>query len=330
LALLEGGFGGLILSSTMTEPDVPSPTALVFSALMGNQVQFFAATAGREDAIPLAFDLTAVNLPEPTPAPEVTVAQLVPLRSSSLSLAGTLLVTSLQTFTAESVFQAGGSEANAAIVMLIGPATLVGQRVPGPDIVAPDDTGSDAVAEADYSPAQTEAKQAESASRTDAIWKRYLLGTDEAEEPQNSKDSANPPSTAPNGPSALVVPPHTIKPLPETGSRLKPREAADAVDMVLDSLTEAATSPDRATTAMLCVLAHPAPEAARSVGVTPVAPVAPDPAHAYDVPSSRAPEFMHDKRIAVPISMVVASVVAFRVFPSRQRRTQGAWTAFVK
>ena len=46
LALLQGGPDGLNLSSTMTERDVPSPTALVFSAFTAGQVEFLAATAG--------------------------------------------------------------------------------------------------------------------------------------------------------------------------------------------------------------------------------------------------------------------------------------------
>jgi hypothetical protein len=45
LALLQGASDGLSLTSTLTERDVPSPTSLVFPALTGGQVQFFAATA---------------------------------------------------------------------------------------------------------------------------------------------------------------------------------------------------------------------------------------------------------------------------------------------
>ena len=50
LALFEGGPEGLSLTSTATEPNLPDPTALAFSALTGGQVQFYAATAGRESA----------------------------------------------------------------------------------------------------------------------------------------------------------------------------------------------------------------------------------------------------------------------------------------
>ena len=50
LALFEGGPDGLGLMSATTEPNLPDPTALAFSALTGGQVQFYAATAGRESA----------------------------------------------------------------------------------------------------------------------------------------------------------------------------------------------------------------------------------------------------------------------------------------
>ena len=57
LALFEGGADGLTLISTATEPDLPSPTALVFAGLTGGQVQFYAATEGREAAALVALSL---------------------------------------------------------------------------------------------------------------------------------------------------------------------------------------------------------------------------------------------------------------------------------
>ncbi len=57
LALFEGGQDGLSLMSAQVEPDLPSPTALAFSALTGGEIQFYAATAGREAA-----DLVSLNL----------------------------------------------------------------------------------------------------------------------------------------------------------------------------------------------------------------------------------------------------------------------------
>src|SRR5271157_2529027 len=49
-ALLEGSEQGLTLTYSETNPDLPCPTALAFSALTGGQIQFYAATAGREAA----------------------------------------------------------------------------------------------------------------------------------------------------------------------------------------------------------------------------------------------------------------------------------------
>ena len=50
LALFEGGAEGLSLISVEVEPNLPDPTALAFSALTGGEVEFYAATAGRESA----------------------------------------------------------------------------------------------------------------------------------------------------------------------------------------------------------------------------------------------------------------------------------------
>ncbi len=57
LALYEGGDDGLDLVSVESEPDLPDPTDMAFSALTGGEVEFYAATAGREEA-----DLVALSL----------------------------------------------------------------------------------------------------------------------------------------------------------------------------------------------------------------------------------------------------------------------------
>ena len=51
------GPDGLGLAAAATEPNLPDPTALAFSALTGGQVQFYAATAGRESAELVALSL---------------------------------------------------------------------------------------------------------------------------------------------------------------------------------------------------------------------------------------------------------------------------------
>src|SRR5262249_33007576 len=57
LARFEGGPDGLTLASAASEPSLPEPSALIFSALSGGQVQFYAATAGREAAELVALSL---------------------------------------------------------------------------------------------------------------------------------------------------------------------------------------------------------------------------------------------------------------------------------
>ena len=97
LALFEGGQGGLTLMSTQTEPNLPSPTDLAFSALTGGQVQFYAATAGREAA-----DLVALNLGDRTRSRSHCRARQTPSRSSSRSEGSSLpLVAVVLTLTIE-------------------------------------------------------------------------------------------------------------------------------------------------------------------------------------------------------------------------------------
>ena len=98
LALFEGGADGLSLISTATDPDLPSPTALVFAGLTGGQVQFYAATEGREAAALVALSLSgasAAPCPRSRPSRRPAVAQLVPLQESSLALVGTLLIVTI-------------------------------------------------------------------------------------------------------------------------------------------------------------------------------------------------------------------------------------------
>src|SRR5262249_26279899 len=90
------------------EPDLPSPTALEFSGLSGNQVEFYAATEGRESAILVALSLggqSALPPPftDPPPSPvETGVAHLVAIDDSSLALVGSLLIVTIETPTEES------------------------------------------------------------------------------------------------------------------------------------------------------------------------------------------------------------------------------------
>ena len=101
LALFEGGPEGLSLMSTEIEPDLPSPTALAFSALTGGQVQFYAATAGRESAelvslSPRRRRRRPRSVPSPRRASLTTVVQLVSLHDTSLPLVATVLTLTIE------------------------------------------------------------------------------------------------------------------------------------------------------------------------------------------------------------------------------------------
>ena len=57
LALFEGSDEGLTLTYSETYTDLPSPSALVYAGLAGGDVQFYAASAGREAAVLVALSL---------------------------------------------------------------------------------------------------------------------------------------------------------------------------------------------------------------------------------------------------------------------------------
>ncbi len=130
LALLEGGDGGLTLASTQVEPDLPAPTALAFSALTGGQIQFYAATAGRE-----AVDLVALNLATESsfqvalPTPSSTVAQLVSFHDSSLPLVASVLTLTIEVSGDELSVPSDGAENAGTGAFLAGSGITVGQSV---------------------------------------------------------------------------------------------------------------------------------------------------------------------------------------------------------
>ena len=130
LALFEGGQDGLSLMSAQVEPDLPSPTALAFSALTGGEIQFYAATAGREAA-----DLVSLNLAADTsvqvalPGPSNTFAQLVAFEGSSVPLVATVLTLTIEVSGDESGLPSGGAENGGTGAFLAGSGITVGQSV---------------------------------------------------------------------------------------------------------------------------------------------------------------------------------------------------------
>ena len=188
LALFAGGPGGLGLAAAASEPNLPDPTALAFSALTGGQVQFYAATAGRESAelvaLSLGFD-TGLSSLSAASFSASSVAQLVPLSESSLPLVATVLTFTITVSGDE--FNLGLAEAEAAF--LPGTGATVGQGIssqggsgPGGD----DDTVSD----------EPEAGVAGSVPAVIAPWERFVIGLDKALE-QFWRDNPNGVSGAP-------------------------------------------------------------------------------------------------------------------------------------
>ncbi len=57
LALFEGSATGPLLVSSVSTPDLAGPTALAFAGLAGDEVDFYAATAGKQAAVAVALDL---------------------------------------------------------------------------------------------------------------------------------------------------------------------------------------------------------------------------------------------------------------------------------
>ena len=178
LALFEGSSAGLTLTSSETAPDLPSPTALAFSALTGGQVQFYAATEGQEAAALVALSLGGGEVSPLSSAPASPtssgVAQLVPLQESSLALVGTLLTVTIES-SAGALPNAGETEALAALALSSAAPVSLGQPVFGQGgLVGPGSDGDE----------QEPAISGEPAARPgipDApAWQRYTLGTDEA------------------------------------------------------------------------------------------------------------------------------------------------------
>jgi hypothetical protein len=174
LALFEGGDQGLTLTSSQTNPDLPSPSAIVYAGLAGGDVQFYAASAGREAAALVALSLGGEIAPLAAPAAPSTpvVAQLIPLQESSVTLVGSLLITTLPSNEAE--VSLGRAETEVA--------ATVSQSSSGP--VAPNQSvlveiRSDETGGGDEAPAQAPAARAE-AEAPAGFWQRHVLGTDEA------------------------------------------------------------------------------------------------------------------------------------------------------
>jgi hypothetical protein len=215
LALFEGSDQGLALTSSAIEADLPSPTALAFSALSGGEVQFYAATAGVEAAALVELSLASsapgappppipvpptptptspvaappVGLQEPSEAaplpgpvaPETpVVAQLVPLQASSLALVGTLLITTLPSSGNAANLGTTETEATSAVAAAVAPASGTPAASVGQGVLPLG--GNGATAGGDQEPDTQQAAPAPVAQAPPGAtpWQRFVLGTDEA------------------------------------------------------------------------------------------------------------------------------------------------------
>ena len=188
----KGGAEGLTLTSSETNADLPSPTALAYSALTGGQIQFYAATAGREVATLVDLSLGGETQPPP---PTNNLAQLVPLQQSSLAVVGTLLVTMIESPGAEVNLSPAETETTTALAFSL--ATPVGQGTPGQG-------GNDNAGGGGDEEAGTPADAAANRAGPDASsWQTFVLGTDEAlEQFQRERQGLSPESGDLNAGSA--------------------------------------------------------------------------------------------------------------------------------
>ncbi len=195
LTLYEGGPDGLGLMSVENEPNVPDPTALAFSALTSGQVQFYAATSGRESAelvaLSLSVEVATVTGPA-SPSPSPTSVQLVALNDNALPLVATVLTLTINVSSEELGFGLAESEALAVAASLSGTGISVGQ---GPIPQRVGGAGADGEGVTD----ESEAGKAGAGPGVLSPWERFILGLDEALDEFRRQ---NAPGGSGSGPSA--------------------------------------------------------------------------------------------------------------------------------
>jgi len=342
LALFEGGPDGLSLTSAASDPNLPNPTALAFSALTGGQVQFYAATAGRESAelVALSLGIETAPISSSTP-PANSVAQLVPLNESSLPLVATLLTLTISVSGEELNFGLVATEATAVAAFLPGTGISVGQ---GLSSQRSGGLGGDDGAELD----ESKAGVAGAVPAAIAPWERYVIGLDEALEKfqrENPNGVSGAPardtsSDRPESPPAAGLPtqggPTSLRsgsnPVPSGGEPDQTDNASPSLGVeAIDAIIQSVWGDDRASDSRER-LSHTGRPSGRSHDVLP-------PIRLVDAPSPRSalplagsdrwtgevlplgPEIGKDQPDLALTSLVVATMATEWVHACRWHRT---------
>jgi hypothetical protein len=265
---------------------------------------------------------TAPDPGHPTAPPAAPGAQLVALTESSLSLVGTLLVVSVQAPEDQPGLTTGDSVASTAAVLLIGPGPSAGQSVGAPNGTATssDDDPEPAV-DLEPDPAETQGESADPPLRTRSIWKRYLLGIDEPQEPQDPRVPANLHSAPGAGQPPSVVPRRADSPIPEDSTHPARFESTEAGDQVCRTPMPGDASPDAAAPPGPQGSPRAANEGPGPAPTTNAARFGSDPASPAgdSLPAGTDPE--QGGRIQVSLSMLAATAVLSRCFRTLRTRS---------
>jgi hypothetical protein len=265
LFTLLGGPEGLELEQTLSDPELPEPSALALAALSGNEVSFYATTAGMEAAFTLAFILpgfTPAGSASPIPGSASALAeapgQLVALSETSLALVGTLLITvpSTSSTTGTSFLAASGNPAEANTASgFVSIAPSQGQSLFAQ--LETEESGGGEPAETVPEAPQGEGQAQGPARGQGAVappWVRSLLGLDrlfdeireEHQEALPGKDEGEPAVDAETPATPAPRPAEPVRSLDEDDGM-----STEAIDAVIDALSwvplregEAPSEPD--------------------------------------------------------------------------------------
>jgi hypothetical protein len=189
---LLGGTDGLNVEAVLSSPGLTEPTAVVLAAASRDAVEFYAATAGLEDAfaLVLALPLTGSSpasfipggLPLLIASPSldgeanavVAVARLLPLNETSLALAGTLLTVMLETPAGEANAAAPGP--GVLVVLIVTP--LAATSSAGQSFSTDPGEGASPNDEVEVEVEGQGAQAASPVAQAPMAWANYVIGVD--------------------------------------------------------------------------------------------------------------------------------------------------------